>query len=68
LLHHVIDWAGANGVTLLTLEVFEDNVAARSLYHKCGFRPDAVLPDRHLVGGRLVPIVIMSRRVPGATG
>lgn len=31
LLQRVIDRAGANGVTLLTLEGFEDNVAARPL-------------------------------------
>ena len=43
LLEEAIAWARANGKTALTLRVFPDNVAARTLYAAAGFVNTAVL-------------------------
>lgn len=52
------------GITRLTLEVAEDNLAARGLYGRFGFTEDGRRP-RYYVAGRDVPAdaVLMSRRL-----
>lgn len=52
------------GVTRLTLDVAEDNLAARGLYARFGFSEDGRRP-RYYVAGRDVPVdaVLMSRRL-----
>jgi ribosomal protein S18 acetylase RimI-like enzyme len=36
------DWSRARGYRLLTLNVFDDNRRARSLYDRLGYRPDTM--------------------------
>ncbi|MFN4024569.1 MAG: ribosomal protein S18-alanine N-acetyltransferase [Hyphomonas sp.] len=54
----------AAGLSRLTLEVAEDNLAARGLYARFGFAEDGRRP-RYYVAGRDVPVdaVLMSRRL-----
>ena len=54
----------AAGITRLTLDVAEDNAAARGLYARFGFAEDGRRP-RYYTAGRDVPVdaVLMSRRI-----
>lgn len=59
----IVELEGA-GLTRLTLDVAEDNLAARGLYARFGFVEDGRRP-RYYAAGRAVPVdaVLMSRRL-----
>ncbi len=49
LVQAVIEWAAAQGVGRVELDVVETNQHAIALYERCGFRPTGA---RHMVAGR----------------
>jgi ribosomal-protein-alanine N-acetyltransferase len=63
LLAALLEQARARGVSLLHLEVRDDNAAALALYERAGFEADGRRRDYY---GRGRDAVLMSRRVSGA--
>ncbi len=59
--------AAARGATRAILEVAEDNIAARALYHACGYSECARRPDYYSAsGGQPVDAILMDRPLPQA--
>lgn len=52
LVEHVLDWAGAAGMTRVTLLADRANVPALAFYAALGFEPSAMTVLRRRVGGR----------------
>ena len=49
LVEHVLAWAGANGMTRITLLADRDNEAALEFYRKLGFRPSQMVVLRRAI-------------------
>lgn len=64
LLRALVNRLGERGIARLTLDVAEDNAAARALYKDHGFAEDGRRP-RYYTSGRDVPVdaVLMSRKL-----
>jgi RimJ/RimL family protein N-acetyltransferase len=57
----MLGWAfRVEGLHRIYLEVLSSNIAARSLYRKCGFRAEGVSREAALKGGQWVDIVRMA--------
>jgi len=62
LLQESIDWADANGIRKIALEVLETNEKAIQLYKKMGFLVEGILKnDKCLADGRFYHTIIMGR-------
>lgn len=65
LLQVSIDWADANGVRKMALEVLETNQKAIQLYEKWGFTVEGILKnDKCLADGKYYHTIIMGRWQP----
>ncbi|MFF6016392.1 GNAT family N-acetyltransferase [Lysinibacillus fusiformis] len=57
-----IDWADANGILKMALEVLESNDKAVQLYQKCGFEVEGILKnDKRLSDGQYYHTILMGR-------
>lgn len=57
-----IDWADANGIQKMALEVLESNDKAVQLYQKCGFEVEGILKnDKRLSDGQYYHTIMMGR-------
>jgi len=57
-----IDWADANGIQKMVLEVLETNDKAVQLYQKCGFEVEGILKnDKRLSDGKYYHTLMMGR-------
>jgi len=57
-----IDWADANGIQKMALEVLESNDKAVQLYQKCGFEVEGILKnDKRLSDGQYYHTILMGR-------
>ncbi|WP_155590790.1 GNAT family N-acetyltransferase [Lysinibacillus cavernae] len=62
LLQISIDWADANGIQKMALEVLETNGKAVQLYEKLGFAVEGILKnDKRLADGKYYHTIIMGR-------
>ncbi|WP_445480776.1 GNAT family N-acetyltransferase [Lysinibacillus irui] len=65
LLQVSIDWADANGIKKMALEVLETNNKAIQLYQQVGFKVEGILKnDKHLTDGQYYHTIMMGRWQP----
>ena len=62
ILQHLIDVTEQHNVAEITLEVGADNIAARRLYHSCGFHVSGIRKDYYCRGENRRDAVIMVRQ------
>lgn len=68
MIEHLIDFAGKNGIEIISLDVREDNAAAIHLYRKYGFRKIGTFPAYFQIGDQYFDFDMMLldlRRMPG---
>ena len=65
LLQVSIDWADANGIKKMALEVLETNDKAIQLYQQLGFAVEGILKnDKRLADGQYYHTIMMGRWQP----
>lgn len=62
LLAHALEWSRERGKEWVDLEVMAENLPARALYERHGFRQTGVVEDMFRIGGRSHAYVSMSRK------
>jgi len=62
LLAHALDWAHAQGLAWVDLEVLANNGPARRLYERSGFIQTGEIPDLFRIDGEQHGYVFMTRR------
>jgi L-amino acid N-acyltransferase YncA len=65
LMQRLIDWCGPAGVGFLRLEVMAHQEVGVELYRSLGFDVDGVRREYVQVGGSLVDLVLMTKRIGG---